>query len=362
MRQRSINVFSLSFLDVMSCGFGAIILFFMIINADTVKRKQTLDQHLQAQAEHLELEVSAGRKYLVALKNSVEESDRAVEKTAGRSKRVIQQLQQKRVELAEFKNATLAQSRHANQLKAELKSLEQASRRLKAGARNSRSQGASLLHFAGQGQRQYITGLSISGEYLVILVDASASMLADRIVNIVRHRALPDKDKLRAAKWRQVVKTVEWISTRIPPDSRFQIVTFNESTTRLAARQPVWLDGDNPAHLRAAIHAMRNTIPAKGTSLWHAFRYIRQLEPRPSNVYLLTDGLPTRGESRPFRNKVSSEQRLQHFTDALAELPANVPMNVVLFPMQGDPQAASAYWLLAARSNGVFFSPANDWP
>ena len=362
MRQRSTNVFSLAFLDVMSCGFGAIILFFMIINADTVERKQKLNENLQGQVKRLEFEVSQGRKYLVELKNSVEESEQVVEKTAGLSKRIIQQLQQKRVELAEYENATLAQSQHVNKLKAELKSLEQANKRLKAGANDSQSQGDSLLHFAGQGQRQYITGLSISGEYLVILVDASASMLADRIVNIVRNRALPDENKIRAAKWRQVVKTVEWISARIPPDSQFQIVTFNDRVTRLAAQQPVWLSGANPQHLRAAINEMRQTIPDKGTSLWHAFRYIRQLEPRPDNIYLLTDGLPTQGESKPFRNKVSSARRLRHFTDALAELPGSVPVNVVLFPMEGDPQAASAYWMLAARSNGVFFSPANDWP
>ncbi len=31
--RRSASVFSLSFLDAMTCGFGAVVLFFMIINA-----------------------------------------------------------------------------------------------------------------------------------------------------------------------------------------------------------------------------------------------------------------------------------------------------------------------------------------
>ena len=53
MRHRPVNVFSLSFLDVMSCGFGAIILFFMIINADTVKRKENINQELQGEVERL---------------------------------------------------------------------------------------------------------------------------------------------------------------------------------------------------------------------------------------------------------------------------------------------------------------------
>lgn len=363
MRQRSINVFSLAFLDVMSCGFGAIILLFIIINADSVQRKEKLSENLQGVVEKLEVEVTEGRKYLVELKNSVKETQRVVDETAGLSRRVIAQAKQKKQELAEAQNDTLAKTEHVNKLKAELKALEDANERLEGGATEAESQGDSLIHFAGEGQRQYITGLTIGGEHLVILVDSSASMLADRIVNVIRNRVLPDSDKLRAAKWRQVVRTVEWISTRIPRGSKFQIVTFNERVHSLnpeANKQ--WLDGGNPAHLRSAINNMRSTVPAKGTSLYHAFQYIDQLDPKPDNVYLLTDGLPTQGSSKPLRNTVTARQRLKFFNDAVKELPGGVAMNVVLFPIEGDPDAASAYWALASRSNGVFFSPAKDWP
>ena len=363
MRQRTTNVFSLAFLDVMSCGFGAIILFFMIINADTVKRKEQVSQDLQGEVEKLEYEVTEGRKYLVELKNSVEQTQEIVDQTSGLSKRVIEQINQKRIELAESQNDTLAKTEHINKLKAELKALEEANKRLEGGATEAESQGDSLVHFAGEGQRQYITGLAIGGDHLVILVDSSASMLADRIVNVIRNRVLPDRDKLRAAKWRQVVRTVEWISTRIPRNSKFQVITFNERTRSLHSEinQP-WLDGDNPLHLRAAINGMRNTIPANGTSLYHAFQYIDQLDPRPDSIYLLTDGLPTQGKTKPRSNTVNARQRLRYFGEAVNELPGSIPVNVVLFPMEGDPDAASSYWALATRSNGVFFSPANDWP
>ncbi len=39
-----------------------------------------------------------------------------------------------------------------------------------------------------------------------------------------------------------------------------------------------------------------------------------------------------------------------------------VPVNVILFPMEGDPMAASSYWKLAMRSGGSFLSPPEDWP
>jgi hypothetical protein len=39
-----------------------------------------------------------------------------------------------------------------------------------------------------------------------------------------------------------------------------------------------------------------------------------------------------------------------------------VPVNVILLPMEGDPLAPGAYWMLARRTNGAFLSPARDWP
>lgn len=347
----------------MSCGFGAIILFFMIINADTVKRKEQVTQNLQGDVEKLEIELTEGRKYLVKLKNSIEDTQEVINETAGLSKRIIEKIQQKREELAESQNDTLAKKEHINKLKAELKALEEAKKRLEGGATEAESQGESLIHFAGEGQRQYITGLTIGGDHLVILVDSSASMLADRIVNVIRNRILPDHVKIRASKWQQVVRTVEWISTRIPRNSKFQVVTFNEELTSLHDTESnSWLDGNNPQHLRSAIEGIRNTVPAKGTSLYNAFKYIDQLDPQPDNVYLLTDGLPTQGKTKPRRNTVNAKQRLRYFSEAINELPGNVTVNVVLFSLEGDPDAASAYWTLAARSNGVFFSPAKDWP
>lgn len=363
MRSRPANVFSLAFLDVMSCGFGAIILLFVIINADTVKRKEKLNENLQGTVERLDVEVKEGRKYLVELKNSVNEAQQVVNQTEGLSRRVIQQIEKKKIELAQAQNDTLAKTEHINKLKAELKSLEEANKRLEGGASDAQSEGDSLLHFAGEGQRQYITGLTIGGEYLVILVDSSASMLADRIVNVIRHRLLPDQDKLRTSKWQQVISTVEWISTRIPRDSKFKVVTFNERVQSLNSDESdQWLDGGNPKHLQSVINNIRSTVPANGTSLYHAFQYIDQLDPRPDNVYLLTDGLPTQAKSKPRTNTVNARQRLKYFNDAVKLLPSSVPINIVLFPIEGDPDAASAFWTLSSRSNGVFFSPANDWP
>jgi hypothetical protein len=96
--------------------------------------------------------------------------------------------------------------------------------------------------------------------------------------------------------------------------------------------------------------------------LYNAFEALRALPTPPDNIFLLTDGLPTQAERPPRGSKVSGNQRLQFFRDAIRRLPGNVPVNIVLFPMEGDPMAASEYWQLAQASSGSFLSPSIDWP
>ena len=56
-RRRQFNVFNLSFLDVICCGFGAVILFFMIINAQVKVRSLQASETLQNETEFLEEEI-----------------------------------------------------------------------------------------------------------------------------------------------------------------------------------------------------------------------------------------------------------------------------------------------------------------
>jgi hypothetical protein len=53
---------------------------------------------------------------------------------------------------------------------------------------------------------------------------------------------------------------------------------------------------------------------------------------------------------------------LKLFADAVRQLPKQVPINLILFPMEGDPMASAAYWNLARISGGAFISPSRDWP
>jgi hypothetical protein len=114
--------------------------------------------------------------------------------------------------------------------------------------------------------------------------------------------------------------------------------------------------------LEQAVAATKQFSPGSGTSLSNAFGAITDFEDRPDNLFLLTDGLPTQGKSPPKKYMVSGAQRRKHFAAAMAEFPPGVPINTILFPMEGDPEAAGLFWQTALNTKGAFIAPSRDWP
>ncbi|MHC4415628.1 MAG: VWA domain-containing protein [Planctomycetota bacterium] len=361
-RRKKITLFSMSFLDCICCGFGAVILLFVIVNARSAATRNQQIMDRRGEVSRLEFEVLKGEKNLVQVRNALDEKVDELARTEGRSRRLIEQIRSIEEELATSENTTVATTAHVNKLKADLKSLEEEVKRL-AAAVKADQEGAKLREFKGAGDRHYLTGLKVGGRRILILVDCSASMLGEKVVDIIRRRNMTDDEKLRSDKWRQAVRTVDWMSTQMPPDSVFQVYGFNERAFALVeGTEGRWLDAGNPDDLERAVQALRARIPEGPTSLHHAFSVISRLPAPPDNILLLTDGLPTMGERKPRGYKVSGRKRLQLFRSAAAALPGNIPINVILYPMEGDPMAASAFWRLAIDTRGSYLCPAKDWP
>ena len=364
MARRRFDTFSLSFLDIMSCGFGSVILLFMVINATMAVRSDELNRALSLRADVLKVELSDGERNLVALRNSLTETEDRQVKAQGASRRIIEVLQERQQELSTMEADTLARRESINKLKTDLKSMEEASKRLSAASSQPDEQGSALRRIRGQGQRQYLTGLKLDGQRVLILLDSSASMLDETIVNIIRRRNMSNADKMRSPKWLRAQRTVEWLIARLSPSSNFQIVTFNETARPVTAgTRGSWLEAAEPDQVRKAIEAARAVVPGGGTSLYNAFTAAGAMSPPPDNTILLTDGLPTQGKSPPVVFKsVSAKSRRQHFRGSLSRLPSRVPVNVILFPIEGDPEAAVEFWRLAKTSDGSMISPSKDWP
>jgi len=363
VKRRPLTTVSLSFIDAILCGFGAVVLLFLILSHNSIAQRREATEALQREVEALEQQVLSGREQAAVLDAGIEQAGQRRQRLLAESRTLSERIAGRRYDLAQLETDSVAREAHVNRLKADLKSRDEELKRLEGGAAQRAEEGDRLRAFPGEGDRQYLTGLKVGGERVLVLLDASASMLAERIVDIVRLRNLPEAEQRQAFKWRRALATVDWIATQLPPRSRFQIYAFNERAEPVARSAPAgWLDAGDPAVLNSTVDAAKKLVPRGGTSLYQALNVINQLNPKPDNVFLVTDGLPTIDRERGARYTIPGGERLRFFDNALAGLDKRIPVNVILLPMEGDPMAAAAYWRLAQVTRGSFLSPAEDWP
>lgn len=188
-------------------------------------------------------------------------------------------------------------------------------------------------------------------------------MLDTKIVDVIRRKVLDDTSRRSAPKWLRVVSTVEWLIANLPSSSAVQIHYFNTAVTPLAPGGGArWTPVTEFGAIDVMIEQLKRVAPIGGTNLEASFLKARSLMPQPDNIVLLTDGLPTQDKRGARSNTISGEGRVKLYVKAVKNLPARVPVNTILFPMEGDPLAASYFWKLAIESGGSFFTPTKDWP
>ena len=349
-KKRRNIAFSLSFLDIMACGFGAVTLLFLILrhNANEIPIP---DERLSSEISLLQQDIQQAEQDQVKALNSLEDIELRLVKTQGLSKRVITEIAEKEKSIQEDPNNIDILRRKVKQLEEETAQIEDI------------EFGDKVREFVGDGNRQYLTGLTLGGERVLILIDGSASMLADTVVNALRRRNMDDVQKQKSAKWQWSLRTLEWLLAQLPPSSRFQVYVFNnQAQAMLAGTEGEWLDASDSLALERVMESTDAFVPSEGTSLSKAIDVIAEFDSKPDNLFILTDGLSTMGNTPPKKYMVTGSQRRQHFETAIAKLPRGIPVNTILFPMEGDPEAAALFWQLALDTKGAFIAPSRDWP
>jgi len=346
----------------MFCGFGAVVLLVLIINSNTIAVRQ---ERVADLSNELRREETTNR--LVRQHSEQLRLDSEVIRAA------LEALQKEQTELTgkinELREALALESPSENaedqitRLQAELKILEKKARQLAEEKVIAEESGRQVRPFEGAGHRQYLTGLKLGGKRVLILIDSSASMLDRTIVNIVRRKVMDDAARRSAPKWQRALLTAEWIIANLPVDSSIQAYHFSENTSTLSTEEgSSWMAVTNSSRVDELLSNLRQIAPIGGTNLEEAFLKARSITPQPDNIILITDGLPTRRKAGNRARTIDAAGRAKLFDRAIRQLPAGVPVNVILFPIEGDPFAAVNYWKLAVDSGGSFLTPARDWP
>jgi len=224
------------------------------------------------------------------------------------------------------------------------------------------------------GEENYIMGLKVEGRKIVFLIDSSASMTDEKLINIIRRKNASDAAKKSGPKWQRTKRVVRWLLARAPKSSQVAVVAYNRKVKVLAGGG--WFNSRDAQKMGSLYRDLDQLVPTGATNLQLGLQKTKAL--KPTDVYLVTDGLPTAGQSRyaslnPFAacrsllgksKKISGQCRVKLFRQSIRESapPGNVTVNVVLLPIEGDPQAAPEYWAWSAFTGGLLISPAASWP
>jgi len=360
--RRQISSFNLSFLDIMFCGFGAVVLLVLIINSNTITQREEKHEDLRAEVERLELEREVNLESLQKAAHQLHLLEIELANTVQQQQELVNTIEQEKT-----RNLSLITNEKASAeidtLKEALRVLADEKESLQAEIVERQETGEKVRRFEGEGHRQYLTGFQLGGKRVLILLDSSASMLDRTVVNIIRRKVMNAPSRKNAPKWQRAVKTVRWIIANLPQQSKVQLFVFNTEAKQVGRKTDgSWIPVNDSEKINSMLASLADVAPQGGTSLENCFLQINTLSAPPDNIILITDGLPTQGQKESGRATISGEGRVKLYVRAIKKLPQKTPVNTILFPMEGDPMAAMLFWKLAVDTSGSFFTPTQDWP
>ena len=336
----------------MSCGLGAIILVFMLVKYN-VSDSNAEANRLVEEAQYLELQQTELQQILEQLRNTSQSEAEKIADLKAKLTKLKQALSKKETSLANKKDELAA-------LRNDI-------------ATRPIAHKEDLVEDDRGGEQNYLMGLKVEGRRIAILIDSSASMTDETLLKIIKRKNGSVQDKKKGPKWLRTKKIVRWLLARVPKVSQLSVISFNDSTQSLS--QAKWVTVNNAAMLKTLYQELDTLIPTGATNLQKGLQAVSKLN--ATDLYVITDGLPTVGESdytrlNPFSGcssllgnsrTISGECRVKLFQQTINDSNlGSVKVNVILLPIEGDPDAANQYWIWAGSTGGLVISPAVNWP
>lgn len=349
-KRRETEVFSLAFLDCICCGFGAVLLVFIL----SIGKKKDVDKS----------EVDAARDKLTKVHR-----EKAL--TQAELDRLAKILAAMQIELQDINAQNTQDQNRLSDRKRELLLMLQRTGAMKDALHALLGEKKALptedvapVPIPNIDRRQYLTGVKLQGEFVVFLVRASGSMLDETIDAAALRLADSEEKKREAPKWKRVVHSLEWMLATLDPETHYQILFFNEETTPIIpTRGDEWFTTKDRKTTAEVLKRLHSVVPQGGANMERAFTAVRFLPRLPDSIVLLTDGLPTRSDSLPVEGDVDEATRIRFFEIATKQLPPRIPVSTILFPLlSGDPGAPGMFWELANATRGALVSPSKSWP
>ena len=347
--------FNLAFLDIMACGLGAVVLILVLL-----KNQEGNSSQIEQSPE---IDITALQQEIAELTTQVNQLQEKIDSKNGQNAEASEKTAALIVKLQIVKTQAKVK---ANELVILRKTLDVAYKGLNSKLAELRNSSREVKE---QRAREFLIGLEIKGERIVILVDSSSSMLAETLIDITLYKARGVTDRKMAEKWIRTKRAAKWLLANVPASSEFRIFQFSENIKEITSG---W-SKINTSSVVDAQSLIEMIDPVGGTNLEDAISTVSKLD--PSSVYVITDGLPTIGKRAQKilpsggcggltgRNSVSGECRASLFTD-VETLSASYDgtISVILLPLEGDPAAAPLFTRWTLAHGGTLLSPSKGWP
>lgn len=353
-KKKKVDGFNLAFLDVMACGLGAVLMILIVLkfNANTSIPTD--------EVEKLSLELS------------VLEDDAKATSTQNLSAQQALVAEQQASDELEQQIAQLLLQQQATQSaidkqKAVIADLEQAI------AAAAPKQSDDPIEIQGSGEEKYLLGLKMEGERIGILLDVSASMTAESLIDIFKRKVQSDTVKKQGPKWLRAQRILRWMLARLPKNSEVSVVAFSDKASALG--KVGYTRISDTQGLATILGDAQKLVPDGGTNLQLGLQEISKQANDLTTLYLITDGLPTQlTAGSGFNNErnckpsdrsqktITGACRLKVFAHTFSRFAPRVKTHIVLLPLEGDSQAPVAYWNWANSTAGLMINPARTWP
>ncbi len=328
LRRREIEQFSLSFLDVICCGFGAIVL--LLIITKTVE-----PMVMEKTSVELDAEVVVKREAVHTMRGETTVLKRQIVEEENQLDQVLELLARARRELSEILGQFAATKEQADQHAVEKSRL--------AGAKQSLSEEMTrLLGSDFRRENELIGGITVDSEYIIFVIDTSGSMqsyawphvirkvgetldvypdvkgiqvmndMGDYMFNHFRNKWIPDSPErrmaimTRLATWSPYSNSspVEGIEQAIQtfwsPDKKISIYVFGddfqtrdsieEVVDRVDAMNTVGADGSRRVRIHAVGFPVIFEVSNQTTSAFRFAALMRELAFRNNGTFV---GLPS---------------------------------------------------------------------
>lgn len=339
----------------MSCGLGATVLLFLLLKHDIGRSV--------AEEDALSLELTSLQQQEQQLNEKIKVVDKLSLEEEERSRELRDKISKMKKELEAIKQSLSSQKQENETLKKAIESTPP-------------KKTTDVVKAPSLGEEEYVLGLKVEGTRIAILLDHSASMMDEKLVDIILRKSRSDTTKKKGPKWLRSKKIIRWLLARLPDKAAVAVIAFNGKARNLGPAQ--WVRGKDPKALEKIISDVDNLVPVGPTNLQEGLEQLRKLRPRPTNLYVITDGLPTIGNSNygglssffscssllGKSTNISGECRKELFRQTLKDSgPASgTTANIILLPIEGDPEAAPEFWNWSAATGGLLITPAEDWP